>query len=63
MSAPIRQVPHLWELQALIVDMMHFDIDTAAYDPDELEDYTEQLYGIIRDAAEQFKTEIGGYTL
>lgn len=63
MSAPIRQVPHLWELQALIVDMMHFDIDTAAYDPEDLEDYTEQLYGIIKDAAEQFKDEIGGYTL
>ena len=63
MSAPARVVPHLWELQALIVDMMHFDIDTAAYDPEDLEDYTEQLYGIINDAAEQFKTEIGGYTL
>lgn len=63
MTAPPRVVPHLYELQALIVDMMHFDIDTAAYDPDELEDYTEQLYGIIRDAAEQFKDEIGGYTL
>lgn len=63
MSAPIRTVPHLWELQALIVDMMHFDIDTAAYDPEDLEDYTEQLYGVIKDAAEQFRDEIGDYTL
>lgn len=43
--------------------MMHFDIDTAAYDPEELEEYVEQLYGVIRDAADQFKDEIGGYTL
>ena len=63
MSAPIRTVPRLYELQALIVDMMHFDIDTAAYDPEDLEDYTEQLSGVIKDAAEQFKDEIGGYTL
>lgn len=63
MTAPVRIVPHLWELKDLIVDMMHFDIDTAAYDPEELEEYVEQLYGVIRDAADQFKDEIGGYTL
>ena len=63
MSGPLRLVPHLWELKDLIVDMMHFDIDTAAYDPEELEEYVEQLYGVIRDAADQFKDEIGGYTL
>lgn len=63
MSAPPRVVPHIWELKALIVDMMHFDIDTAAYDPDELEDYMDLLYGAIMDAKDQFINEIGGYTL
>lgn len=64
MSAPTpRVVPHIWELQALIVDMMHYDVDAAAYDPDELEEYTEMLYGAIRDAKQQFIDEIGGYTL
>lgn len=59
MSAPTpRVVPHIWELQALIVDMMHYDVDAADYDPDELDEYTELLYGAIRGAKQQFIAEL-----
>lgn len=64
MSAPIRVVPHLWELSGIICDMMHYDLgDGSLYDPDELEDYVEQLYQMIQDAKQQYIDEIGGYTL
>ena len=63
MSAPPRVVPHIWELRLLILDMMYYDIDTAAFDPDELDEYVEDLYGAIKDAKELFIDQIGGYTL
>lgn len=64
MSAPARQVPHLYELQQLIVDMMAFDLgDAPCFDQDELDDYVEGLYSIINDAAKEYKDQIGGYTL
>ena len=63
MSAPVRVVPHLWELTSLIVDMMHFDLDDGCFDEDDLDDYVEQLYQAVRDARQQYRDEIGGYTL
>ena len=64
MTAPARQVPHLYELQAIIVDMMAFDLGSApCFDPDDLDDYVDMLYSIINDAAKEFKDQIGGYTL
>ena len=64
MTAPARQVPRLYELQGLIVDMMAFDLGGApCFDQDELDDYVEELFGIIKDAAREYKNQIGGYTL
>ncbi len=64
MTAPARQVPHLYELQRIIVDMMAFDLGSApCFDQDELDDYVEGLYSIINNAAKEYKDQIGGYTL
>ena len=63
MTAPARQVPHLYELKDIIVDMIAYDFEGAVFDPDDLDDYVEDLYGIIREAAKEYKDQIGGYTL
>lgn len=64
MSAPVRYVPHIYELTGIIVDMMHFDLVDAGPDGlDDLDDYVELLYEAIRNAKQQYIDETGGYVL